>query len=299
MKRLMNHKDTKRKKKEKTLGIYNAIKNLTYYGKNDGSRSHLLDIYSPVENYNGATIFNIHGGGYFQGDKDFSELYCSYFVSEGFKVVNLNYSLINNKENIDIRTQIFDLVMAINFIYDHRIEYKIDTDKLFLMGDSAGGHLAMMTAFTFKYEELQKYYNIPYVREINFLGIELSSTMYNFAELRKKSKRFLSTRGAKEIFSKCMDEEGFLEINSPKTYITQGYELPPLFILTSQNDYFKSETIELHLDLEKRDIKHVYWFEHSVSKNLGHIYNHFNLDTKEVKKANEAIKAFFLDKIKK
>lgn len=296
-KHLMDKGDKKYLKSHQTFGVYNTTRNLSYLGENLYSRSHYLDIYSPVDGYNGITIFNIHGGGYFQGDKDYSEIYCSYFVNEGFQVINLNYPLIDNFENIDIRTQIYSLVMAINFIYDNRHKYNINVDKLCLMGDSAGGHLALMIAIIFLNHQLSQYYQIPYLAPVCFKAVHLSSSMYDYEGLRKLANKYLYRSGISKIFSKYLNDSEYLKNNSPKTYINDlNIHLPPLFIITSINDFFKEETIKLHLDLSKRSAEHIYHYEKSVDKKLGHIYNHFNFDLKEVQTINLEIVHFFIKK---
>lgn len=293
----MDKGDKKYLKSHQTFGVYNTTRNLSYLGADLYSRSYYLDIYSPVDNFNGITIFNIHGGGYFQGDKDYSEIYCSYFVNQGFQVINLNYPLIDNLMDIDIRNQIYALVMAVNFIYDNRHKYHVDIDKLCLMGDSAGGHLAFMVGLIFLNPQMAKYYQLPYLAPITFKAIHLSSSMYDYVGLRKLANKYLYRGGISKIFSKHFNDSEYLKMNSPKTYVDDlNIFLPPLFIITSINDFFKEETIKLHLDLNKRNIKHFYHYEKSGDKRLGHIYNHFNFDLTEVQNINLAITEFFIKK---
>lgn len=291
---LMDRGDKKFLRQTQKFGTYNTFKNVTYFGNDIYSRSNLLDAYMPVNDKNGYTIINVHGGGYFQGDKDYSEVYCSYFVSKGFTVININYSLINNKENIDIRKQIFDIVMAFNFIYDRRIEYDIDLNNVFLMGDSAGGHLAILASLVLEDEELQKYYNIPFVTPLRFRAIETSSPMYDYVELCKKAKKYFYPCGVAALFSKHYKDIGFLNKNSLKTYVENtAYSFPPIFLLTCENDFFKEESIKFYLALKKRNAQYIYYFENSVNKYVGHIFNHFNFDKKEINEANDKIIAFF------
>ena len=74
------------------------------YGPYD--KWNLLDVYVPADKENNAAIkavkenvtafpviVNIHGGGYFYGDKELYRFYCMRLAQFGFAVVNINYRL--------------------------------------------------------------------------------------------------------------------------------------------------------------------------------------------------------------
>jgi len=119
-----------------------ADANLAYV--DDGDPMHLLDVYYP----SGATrllptIVDIHGGGWMHGDKDLHKHYGYSLAAQGFAVVNVSYRLL---PRTDLRGQVQDLSAVLHWLERHGAEHHCDLSRLYLCGDSAGGHLAGLTA---------------------------------------------------------------------------------------------------------------------------------------------------------
>lgn len=113
------------------------------YGVNDLNR---CDIYLPaLRNTQTPVILLIHGGSWIEGDKQDTRGLAELFLENKFAVVNVNYQLANDSINFESINE--DINKAINFIRSKAEEFYIAKDKLILMGHSAGGHLAMLTAF--------------------------------------------------------------------------------------------------------------------------------------------------------
>lgn len=73
----------------------------------------------------------------------------------GYTVVAINYRLVS--KTVDIEEQLNDCKDAVRWIADNADEYNFDTENIGLWGESAGAHLALMTAFsTDKNNELSK-----------------------------------------------------------------------------------------------------------------------------------------------
>lgn len=87
-----------------------------------------------------ALLINIHGGGWKQGVKESQYSFGSFF-KHGFAVANIEYRL---EKVSPAPAAIEDVKCALNYIYEHSKEFNIDTNKIVLMGGSAGGHLALM-----------------------------------------------------------------------------------------------------------------------------------------------------------
>ena len=91
-----------------------------------------------------ALVF-IHGGGFVSGHPRYFFPHCRYFASRGAVAFSISYRLITKKgvEGIDgIRTCITDCKSAVRHIRKNAALYGIDPDKIVVIGDSAGGHLA-------------------------------------------------------------------------------------------------------------------------------------------------------------
>lgn len=115
------------------------------YGK-AGGQSLYLDLYSPKPKLEGKlpVIVIIHGGGWYQGDKSQHADVACYLASCGYAVASINYRFLTEAL---FPACLNDCVSAVLWIKDNADKYGFDASRLGLFGDSAGGHLVLMTAF--------------------------------------------------------------------------------------------------------------------------------------------------------
>jgi len=112
------------------------IKNISY-GENPCQK---LDIYKPDE-FNNALIIDIHGGGWWQGDKEKEHVMASKFADEGYLVVVPNYRLADGERSKNLYpTQVQDLNLALKWLDESG--YRCDGEKIGIFGASSGGNLA-------------------------------------------------------------------------------------------------------------------------------------------------------------
>jgi acetyl esterase/lipase len=89
----------------------------------------------------------IHGGGWMRGNKArdlhrFDQL-TSRILQEGLAFVSIEYRLSNQAS---FPEPVLDCTDAIAFLNRNREKYGLDTDRMILLGTSAGGHLASLIA---------------------------------------------------------------------------------------------------------------------------------------------------------
>jgi arylformamidase len=101
----------------------------------------LLDVYSPPGAKNLPVVFWIHGGGWQTGDKSDVQIKPQAFTDKGFVFVSTNYRLL---PHVDMGTIVRDIAQSIHWVHDHIAEYGGDTQRLFIMGHSAGAQLAAL-----------------------------------------------------------------------------------------------------------------------------------------------------------
>ena len=111
------------------------------------SSSQTLDIYLPNEGQSPfPVIIAIHGGAFMMGDKTGGDVAGMLEgVNHGYAVVSVNYRL--SREAI-FPAAVNDVKAAIRFIKTKGSEYGLNTDKIALWGDSAGGNLASIAGTT-------------------------------------------------------------------------------------------------------------------------------------------------------
>ncbi|MEY4664963.1 alpha/beta hydrolase [Weissella cibaria] len=119
----------------------------------DGER-HTLDVYLPNEGQGPfPVIVDIYGGGLIFGDKSSHKLEPALrLLDKGYAVVSVDYSLIHKK---DFPFQIYEIKAALRFLRAHADEYQLDMNRVALMGESSGAHLAVMTGVTASVDALQ------------------------------------------------------------------------------------------------------------------------------------------------
>ena len=116
--------------------------NISY--ANDTLKKHLLDIYLPPTGKSSYPIVVwIHGGGWMTNDKYADMGYMvntvKGFIESGYAVASIDYRW---STMAIFPAQIQDCNQAIEFLYQNSTKYKLDKDRIVLMGFSAGGHLA-------------------------------------------------------------------------------------------------------------------------------------------------------------
>jgi len=103
-----------------------------------------LDVYLP-ETGEGPfpTILAIHGGGFRARTKSIYYQIANSLTESGYAVVSTNYRLT---PKYTYPAQVEDVFCALAWIYENQDTYQFDPEKIFVMGDSAGGYLAAMIA---------------------------------------------------------------------------------------------------------------------------------------------------------
>lgn len=121
-----------------------SIKNIVYY--KEGKRKLHLDLFMPkiIENKL-ACIIIIHGGGWRSGHKEMEWPLASELASKNFITATVEYRL--STEAL-YPAAVLDIKYAIMWLKINANKYNIDTNKIVLMGQSAGGHLAALAGVT-------------------------------------------------------------------------------------------------------------------------------------------------------
>jgi pimeloyl-[acyl-carrier protein] methyl ester esterase len=103
------------------------------------SNQTILRHYKPKQNSDKAVLF-IHGGGWCIGSIDTYDHVCRYLCENGgFNIFSLDYRLAPEHP---FPAALDDSLQAYDFLYNNSKEYGINPQKIFVMGDSAGGNLA-------------------------------------------------------------------------------------------------------------------------------------------------------------
>jgi acetyl esterase/lipase len=110
-----------------------------------------MDVYLPAGRNTSATkvMILIHGGGWSNGDKTDFNAYVDTLKKRqpDYAIFNINYRLATVAGNL-FPTQENDVKAAFDFIVSKTNEYKV-SQKIVLLGASAGGHLALLQGYKY------------------------------------------------------------------------------------------------------------------------------------------------------
>ncbi|HRZ97030.1 MAG TPA: alpha/beta hydrolase, partial [Paludibacter sp.] len=125
----------------------NQFENLTYKTITDGAdlRALHLDIYRPKQFGKYPAIVLIHGGGWRSGNKSMERPMAQRIAMQGYVAIPVEYRLSLEAK---YPAAIHDIKAAIRFVKDNAERYGIDTSKIAIEGESAGGQLATLVAMT-------------------------------------------------------------------------------------------------------------------------------------------------------
>ena len=246
----------------------------------------LLDVYCP-EGTQGVipTIISIHGGAWCYGSKDLYAHYCLRLAARGFAVVNFNYRLAPEHK---YPAPLEDCCNMLSWVLNQGSQYHIDTNNLFLVGDSAGGQLA--------FQLLTMMSNPKYCRLFTFAppeDLKVNACGLNCGCYFMPLSKFLPPAKMGAIFVAYFEEDYLPWVPSLKAekYVTKQF--PPAFVMTSRNDYLRVMGRPMHLLLKCKGVESVFGlYGKKEQKEIGHVF-HLNCKTELADQCNDDEAAFF------
>jgi len=228
---------------------YQVVPNVTYLTATGFDAK--LDVYrrKDVQTLQPTLVF-YHGGGWIQGSKEASFMSVVPWLEMGWNVVNVEYRMARVSP---APAAVEDALCALRFVVNQAKTHNIDVNRIVVMGESAGGHLAlaagMMPAsagFTnacagggFTTSEV----SVPKVAAIiNWYGITDVNDMLGGPNARAYAVQWLGAAPNRDAIAKSV---------SPLTYVRA--ELPPILSIQGDADPIVpySQNVRLHDALKK------------------------------------------------
>lgn len=122
-------------------------RNLPFWTLPGSDRKLLCDVWSPAAgNRSGLAFLFFHGGAWYMMDKDLlTRPFFRHLVAQGHTVMDVAYRLC---PEVDIFGMVGDVKRAISWMKSNASRYGVDPERIVLAGGSAGGHLALLAAYT-------------------------------------------------------------------------------------------------------------------------------------------------------
>jgi acetyl esterase/lipase len=233
----------------KALHVYDSYRvapNITYLTANNWDAK--LDVYQSRDAAApNPTLIYFHGGGWVAGSKEAAALTFLPFLDMGWNVVNVEYRLA--KVSL-APAAVQDGLCALRWVYRNGKDYNVDTNRLVLMGNSAGGHLALTTGMIPASASLDSLCpgneELKVAAIINWYGITDVNELLAGPNVRNYAVAWLGGMPDREEIAKRV---------SPLTYVRAG--LPPIISIQGDADPIVpySQNVRLHQALDKAGVR--------------------------------------------
>lgn len=223
------HNDEIRDSKHSIPDTVEVLKDISYgtHGK-----WNLLDVNLPKNTQNAQNakeklpcIVSIHGGGFFYGTKETYRFYAADLARRGFAVINFNYRL--SPENT-FPTQLEDCNSVMQWLEQNADKYNIDTNRVFLVGDSAGGNLVYHYSTIATNPDFQKLFDFE-IPSVKPKAVALNCGVYEYDDRGTDLLRRAYVGNKKK----------YAEHLNIKKYVTSNF--PPTFIISAPNDFLLNQ----------------------------------------------------------
>ena len=239
-------------------------------------RMQVLDIYYPKGTAQALpTIVSIHGGGYTYGDKERYQYYCMNLAQRGFTVVNFSYRLA---PEVRYPAQLNDVNAAMTYACAHAAEYYIDTNNIFIVGDSAGAQLNSQYSAAVTNPAYAELLNLQ-IPEFTLRAIALNCGGYDMKERSMDMSYYLD--GSYEQYAEELDVLG---------NITENF--PPSFVMSATGDMALPNAEPMSEFLTEKGVENELHIYGDARTKLPHVF-HLNMRSEYATQCNDEECAFF------
>jgi acetyl esterase/lipase len=200
---------------------YRVSTNITYLVANNYEAK--LDVYQRRSEGLHPTLIYIHGGGWVGGTKEGALMSLMPWFEMGWNVVNVEYRL----GRVSLApAAVEDCLCALRWIGTHADQYRIDTSRLVVSGDSAGGHLSLTTGMIPQSAGLDRQCpgpDLPKVAAIvNFYGITDVVDLLDGPNMKSYAVAWFGSRPDREEIARRVSPLNFVRADLPPILTIHG-----------------------------------------------------------------------------
>jgi acetyl esterase len=251
-----------------------------------------LDVFHPAVAAGKAlpTVVWIHGGAFIAGQKEDIAPYLKILAARGYTVVGVGYTTAPTAQ---YPTPTLEANEALNFLIANAARYRVDTMRLFLAGDSAGGQIASQLAVAIGEPAYATAIGFtPAVTRTQLRGVVLFCGVYDTSRMSLSGSfgGLLRTVlwayfGVKTI----ADNPSLAQFSVPR-HLTPRF--PPAFVSAGNADPLGPQSVAMAEAIRAQGVAtDTLFFSADHKPPLGHEYQ-FNLDQDAGREALERLVAF-------
>lgn len=175
-------------------------------------------------------VIKVHGGGWVEGNRGNTPHWNQWLSELGYTVFDVEYRM---PPQAGWKDEVADVKSAIGWVAEHANTYNIDPKKINIMGDSAGGNLAMLAAYSMG--DL----TLPPSTNVSAVPINSVVNMYGPADMTMFYKNNPSPDYVQRVMKKYIggtpsQSPDRYKILSPISYIQEN--TPPTITLLGTSD---------------------------------------------------------------
>ena len=222
-------------------------------------------------------IISIHGGAFVYGQKETYKFYLMSLAQRGFACVNFNYRLAPEYK---FPAALEDTDAVLHWVLENAGKYNLDTENIFMVGDSAGANYAALYAI---YCVNPEYAKRVQDASKNWFGkpaainpppgfvpraVALNCGVYDLTEDRDNHADIML-----DLFGEHLEE--CCEYMNAMDYLTADF--PPAFVMTGEYDFLKLQNRLMDRELSKLNLPHVFkLYGTKEDKEISHVF-HVNM----------------------
>lgn len=195
-----------------------------------------MTLFEPAEEARGLrpAVLNIHGGAWLGGTRHLRRWYGRHLAQRGYLAISIGYRKL---PKYPFPACLHDAKAAVRWLRAHAGEYSIDPERIGVIGDSAGGHLALLLAATRPEDGLEGDANPGHSS-----SVQAAACFYPPTDLRyyTETRSFIRLGGiTPQVIrwfagSKDNSDTDALDAASPRAYIHPG--MCPLLLIHGTKD---------------------------------------------------------------
>ena len=162
-----------------------------------------------------------------------------------------------------------DTVSVFDWVKKNAEQFGMDTEHVFAVGDSAGGHILALYCAMCTNPEYAAKYDFKPAESMTPIAVALNCAVLDMDTI-KNSSGSNTLQLMKDVLPKGKMEE-YIQLVNPIAYVTENF--PPCFLMTSNEDFLNEQPETFKKKLEECGVSCHDAFYGDEEHKLGHVFH--------------------------